>query len=238
MTERARVGIGAPDHGPHLPDPFTSLHPQRAPTPTRPMRIASPHRSTGRRARALWPLALVGVLTVVSVRARAQQPAVTATDGALLARVLLAEARHDTGSAALADGMRSADARIRAITLRARARLRDAALAGRDSLPSVPAAPSYPDPAWRPHGTTQTGNPDLQPIWLTTEDEAPNGAKFLFLIDNTTANLAPYTRVFDLFDGNDEPAVTAARERWKSAKSDGHTLAYWQQTARGWQKKA
>ncbi len=95
-----------------------------------------------------------------------------------------------------------------------------------------------PDPDWLPHGTPTTGNADLQPIWLTTEDEAPNGAKFLFLIDNTTADLAAYTRVFDLFDGNDESAVTAARERWKSAKSAGHTLTYWQQTPRGWEKKA
>ena len=41
MTERARVGIGAPDHGPHLPDPFTSKRipdPKvgSMPTPTRP----------------------------------------------------------------------------------------------------------------------------------------------------------------------------------------------------------
>ena len=31
-----------------------------------------------------------------------------------------------------------------------------------------------PEPDWLPHGTPTAGNPDLQPIWLTTEDEAPN----------------------------------------------------------------
>jgi len=96
-----------------------------------------------------------------------------------------------------------------------------------------------PDPDWLPHGTSQTGNADLQPIWLTTDDEAPNGARFLFLIEGAeTARLEAYERVFDLFDGNDEEAVAAARRRWVAAKAGGHSLAYWQQTQRGWEKKA
>ncbi len=32
--------------------------------------------------------------------------------------------------------------------------------------------------------------------------------------------------------------VQAARARWTAAKSAGHTLTYWQQGARGWEKKA
>jgi DNA polymerase-3 subunit chi len=32
--------------------------------------------------------------------------------------------------------------------------------------------------------------------------------------------------------------VIAARERWTEAKRAGHTLAYWQQTAGGWEKGA
>lgn len=96
-----------------------------------------------------------------------------------------------------------------------------------------------PEPDWLPHGTKATGEADLQPIWLTTQDEAPNGAKFLFLLDGaTSAALAGFERVFDLFDGNDETAVAAARNRWKEAKSAGHTLTYWQQDPKGWEKKA
>ena len=95
------------------------------------------------------------------------------------------------------------------------------------------------EPDWLPHGTPATGNADLQPIWLTTADEAPNGARYLFLIDGTeSARLAEYDRVFDLFDGADEAAVEAARRRWTAAKAAGHGLAYWQQTPRGWEKKA
>ena len=95
------------------------------------------------------------------------------------------------------------------------------------------------DPDWLPHGTPLTGNADLQPIWLTTEDEAPNAARFLFLVDGAnTARTPDYDRVFDLFDGQDDTAVAAARARWSAAKAAGHSLAYWQQGERGWEKKA
>ena len=95
------------------------------------------------------------------------------------------------------------------------------------------------DPDWLPHGTPQTGHAERQPIWLTTEDEAPNGARFLFLVDGAdSARLGEYDRVFDLFDGGDEDAVAAARRRWSAAKAAGHVLTYWQQGARGWEKKA
>lgn len=98
------------------------------------------------------------------------------------------------------------------------------------------------DPDWLPHGTEASGDPHLQPIWLTTTDIAPppNGARFLFLLDGrTSAHLGVFERVFDLFDGRDEAAVAAARLRWSAAKAGGHELTYWQQTARGgWEKKA
>ena len=95
------------------------------------------------------------------------------------------------------------------------------------------------DPDWLPHGTAADGDADLQPIWLTAEDTTPNGARFLFLIDGAqSTRLGEFDRVFDLFDGNDEPAVSAARERWTAAKGAGHALTYWQQGARSWEKKA
>jgi DNA polymerase-3 subunit chi len=95
------------------------------------------------------------------------------------------------------------------------------------------------EPDWLPHGTVADGDAALQPIWLTTEDTSPNGARFLFLIDGArTDRLGEFDRVFDLFDGNDEAAVAAARERWAAAKSAGHALTYWQQGPRGWEKQA
>jgi DNA polymerase-3 subunit chi len=97
----------------------------------------------------------------------------------------------------------------------------------------------WAQPTWLPHGTVADGDPDLQPIWLSTEALAPNGARFLFLVQGAgTDRLGDYDRVFDLFDGNSPEAVSAARIRWKTGKGAGHTLTYWQQTESGWQKKA
>jgi DNA polymerase-3 subunit chi len=97
----------------------------------------------------------------------------------------------------------------------------------------------WEQPAWLPHGAAADGDPDLQPIWLSTEPEPLNGARYLFLVDAAgTDRLADFERVFDLFDGNDEASVAAARLRWKTARDGGHAVTYWQQTERGWQKKA
>jgi DNA polymerase-3 subunit chi len=94
------------------------------------------------------------------------------------------------------------------------------------------------NPDWLPHGTAASGNAESQPIWLTEADEAPNGARFLFLIDGSSSDrMSAFDRVFDLFDGNDEVAVAAARRRWIAAKAEGHQLSYWQQAARGWERK-
>jgi DNA polymerase-3 subunit chi len=99
------------------------------------------------------------------------------------------------------------------------------------------------DPDWLPHGTPLSGHPELQPIWLTTEDApetgAPNAARFLFLLEGCEAARPQlFDRILDLFDGRDEAAVAAARARWRAAKEAGHDLTYWQQGARGWEKKA
>jgi DNA polymerase III subunit chi len=93
------------------------------------------------------------------------------------------------------------------------------------------------EPDWLPHGTMADGDPDLQPIWLATDDSAPNGATFLFLVHGTISErLAAFERVFDLFDGKDATAVAAARERWTVAKGAGHMLTYWRQGTKGWEK--
>jgi len=95
------------------------------------------------------------------------------------------------------------------------------------------------DPDWLPHGLAGGRDDALQPVLLGTADAAPgNGARFLLLVDGAaSARLAEFDRVLDLFDGADEAAVAAARARWTAAKAAGHALTYWQQGARGWQKK-
>ena len=98
---------------------------------------------------------------------------------------------------------------------------------------------SCTEPAWLPHGTPADGDPDLQPVWLDTRPDAANGARFLFLVDGVETDLGgDFLRVFDLFDGNDPAHVEAARTRWRVAREGGHTLTYWKQGARGWEKGA
>ena len=86
-----------------------------------------------------------------------------------------------------------------------------------------------------PHGNAKDGNAAMQPIWLTATDERPNDAAFLFLTDGATSTqVGDYQRVCEIFDGNDENAVGAARKRWAAYKSAGHDLSYWQQGDKGW----
>jgi len=97
---------------------------------------------------------------------------------------------------------------------------------------------TYDDASFLPHGSKRDGEAPRQPIWLTAEDENPNRADMLVLLDGMrSASLASYRRCLDLFDGRDEAAVVAARERWREAKTAGHELAYWQETGGGWTKQ-
>jgi DNA polymerase-3 subunit chi len=97
---------------------------------------------------------------------------------------------------------------------------------------------TYDEASFLAHGSGREGNAAAQPIWLTDRDENPNGATMLVLIDGVEAvDLAGLDRCADLFDGNDESAVAAARQRWRNAREAGHTLTYWQQTSSGWEQR-
>jgi DNA polymerase-3 subunit chi len=70
--------------------------------------------------------------------------------------------------------------------------------------------------------------------------EAANGATVRFVTDGAELPvLEGVERLVLMFDGHDQMQLEAARGQWKSLKSDGHDLTYWQQTEdRRWQKKA
>lgn len=99
---------------------------------------------------------------------------------------------------------------------------------------------SYSRDKFLPHGTRLDGRADEQPIFITEREENPNGASALFLVEGGPLDfVGRFERCFDLFDGRDEEAVTAARERWKAAKAAGHKLTYWRrQEGGGWKKEA
>jgi DNA polymerase III subunit chi len=97
---------------------------------------------------------------------------------------------------------------------------------------------TYDDASFLAHGSARDGNAAAQPIWLSERTENPNEAAMLVLVDGVEADdLSAFTRIVDLFDGNDAAAVEAARERWRRSGAAGHTLTYWQQTEKGWEKK-
>jgi DNA polymerase-3 subunit chi len=97
---------------------------------------------------------------------------------------------------------------------------------------------TYNDASFLPHGSARDGNAARQPVWLTALDENPNRATMLVLVDGAqSARVAEFGRVCDMFDGNDEGAVAAARTRWRDAKAAGHDMVYWQQTEKGWEKR-
>lgn len=98
---------------------------------------------------------------------------------------------------------------------------------------------TYDPNAFLPHGSKTDGNAAEQPVWLTVEDENPNGATVLVLTDGAASEkLGQYERCLELFDGNDPERVAEARQRWTAYKGAGHAVTYWQQGERGWEKKA
>ena len=97
---------------------------------------------------------------------------------------------------------------------------------------------TYRPESFLAHGSAPLPATD-QPIWLTADEENPNGADVLILVDGAVADLAPYAMCCELFDGLNDDAVAAARQRWTDHKSAGHTMTYWQQGERGgWEKRA
>ncbi|MEQ8708017.1 MAG: DNA polymerase III subunit chi [Rhodospirillales bacterium] len=97
---------------------------------------------------------------------------------------------------------------------------------------------TYKADSWLPHGSQADGRPADQPVWVTAEDENPNGSDVLILTDGaTSARTAGFARVLEMFDGNDPAALQTAREHWKTYRSEGHSVTYWKQTDRGgWEK--
>jgi len=100
---------------------------------------------------------------------------------------------------------------------------------------------TYRDDAFLAHGTYRESEAAQQPVLLTVQDDNPNGATVRFLIDGAGVpqDAAKYQRIVLLFDGEDDDAVAAARERWTEAKAQGFDATYWQPDEQGrWVKKA
>jgi DNA polymerase-3 subunit chi len=98
---------------------------------------------------------------------------------------------------------------------------------------------TYREESFLPHGTRRDGNPEQQPVFLTSSQDNPNGASVRFLLDGAQlADVTSYARVVYVFDGRDASAVERAREERRRVKAAGCEVTYWQQSPEGrWQKK-
>ncbi|MBL4803645.1 MAG: DNA polymerase III subunit chi [Alphaproteobacteria bacterium] len=99
---------------------------------------------------------------------------------------------------------------------------------------------TYDPNSFIPHGTKKDGHESDQPVWLTDNNEIPNGADVLILTHNTEhGDLGQFKLICDMFDGRSDEAVQAARGRWKTYKDAEHDVTYWQQSAQGgWTEKS
>lgn len=99
---------------------------------------------------------------------------------------------------------------------------------------------AYNDEAFLAHGLDHEPSAEHQPILLTTGDNNANGATIRFFVDGAPlADVAGYERLIFMFDGHDQVQVDAARENWKSLKTEGFSATYWQQKpSREWERKA
>jgi len=91
-----------------------------------------------------------------------------------------------------------------------------------------------------PHGSAREAHAEAQPILLALTDANLNHASILCVMDGSSpASLPQFSKVLDVFDGNDEAAVTRARSRWASYKQAGYRLQYvQQQPGGGWKIEA
>jgi DNA polymerase III subunit chi len=99
---------------------------------------------------------------------------------------------------------------------------------------------TFREDSFLPHGDAREPDAREQPVLLTAEDGNANRAHVRFLIDGVPvpADAAGYARIVLIFDGADNDAVRAARERWSAAKANGLDVTYWQADGDGrWRRR-
>jgi DNA polymerase-3 subunit chi len=105
---------------------------------------------------------------------------------------------------------------------------------------------TYSDASFLAHGRARDGDVELQPVYLSTGAENPNGAAIRIFVEGASMaeavaepGASAYVRAIAVFDGANEDELTEARAQWKRLKDMGFALTYWQQgEAGGWEKKA
>jgi DNA polymerase III subunit chi len=98
----------------------------------------------------------------------------------------------------------------------------------------------YRDDAFLPHAQDGDQNPQAHPIWLSTDNDAPNGATMALAVEG--AELPPvdqFKLVCLVFSSENESELARSRVLWKELKQqESVALTYWQQQDNGtWEKQ-
>ncbi|HEY8008440.1 MAG TPA: DNA polymerase III subunit chi [Methylocella sp.] len=101
----------------------------------------------------------------------------------------------------------------------------------------------YSDASFLAHGWASGGDAEMQPVYLTTGLENPNGALLRIFVGGAEMGSAladaAYARAISIFDGTNEEDFVLARAQWKELKERGFLATYRQQGENGrWEKKA
>ena len=96
---------------------------------------------------------------------------------------------------------------------------------------------SYDALSFLPHGRKEDGNADIQPIYITSEDENLNGADILVLLSGADSeSFDGFKRVMYMFEASDKQKQNA-RKKWKVLKDAGYELAYYANEDGKWTQK-
>ncbi len=87
------------------------------------------------------------------------------------------------------------------------------------------------------HGRSEGDRPEIQPILLSTDCAAANGARYIALADGVWRDEAlGFERAFYFFD---DETVDQARANWRTlSKREGLDLRFWRQEGSRWIKVA
>jgi DNA polymerase III subunit chi len=102
---------------------------------------------------------------------------------------------------------------------------------------------TYSEASFLAHGRAADGDGALQPVYLSTGAENPNGASVRFFVEGapvaSSLGEGSYDRAIVMFDGGNEDELAAARLQWTELKEFRFALTYWRQDEAGrWEKKA
>ena len=94
---------------------------------------------------------------------------------------------------------------------------------------------TYDATAFLPHGKATDAGPGAQPVLLSANPTAPNGARFALIADGRWRDeTLTFDRVFYLFD---DDHIGEARKAWKAlSQKDDVEPRYWKQDGGRWRQ--